>query len=354
MQNTINMRLCPICGSAINKIIYSQNFYIGNRSHEIVVCKLCGFIYVRNAKSQKELSTYYKDDSKYEIERDHDLHKEYQKIIAEFVKKTDSVLDIGCSTGHLLSLLKKQGFRSLLGIDPSLQCQSIAKEKYGIKVLNTDLLNFSSHTRFHCVILAAVLEHIEDLQACISKIDTLLSDRGILFIVVPNAEAFTYTDKEPFAEFSTEHINFFSFSHLQLLLKEYSCIFCKADGNILYTLWKKKIPLEEIMCKYIAGSKKKEAIIRKFIDRLPNHTLIWGVGALTQRLMTSTNLSKKAVAFIDVDIKKNKTLPGYQVITPNEISLYKEPICICSYRFRDEILTYIKEHKIPNKIFVLP
>lgn len=346
-------RVCPICLYNKSQLLYVQKFS-GHVEHKIVSCLSCGFVYVDTAQLQNVWDEYYKNDSKYEIERDQDLHKQYADIVSRYADKKDRILDIGCSTGHLLFLLKNKGYQHLAGIDPSALCKKIAKEKYGIRVINKDILNFSSKKKFNCVMLTAVLEHLYDLKKCINKVENLLADNGVVFISVPNIEFFEYSVSEPFAEFSTEHINFFLFHHLQLLLKNFSCSYCKTDKNVLYTIWKKKQSSEAYIKEYIELSKIKETLLAKFIDRLPARILVWGAGALAQRLMISTGLSNKVIAFIDIDIRKKVYFPKYKVITPSEISFYKEPICICSYRFKDEIIEYIKDKKLPNKIYLLP
>jgi 2-polyprenyl-3-methyl-5-hydroxy-6-metoxy-1,4-benzoquinol methylase len=349
----IKGRICPICFNSKSKILYTQKF-AGHREHKIVSCSSCKFVYVNNAQSQRALNEYYKSDSKYEIERDRDLHKQYTTIVLHYTDKNGRILDIGCSTGHLLFLLKNKGYRYLTGIDPSALCKKIAKEKYGIRVIDKNLLEYSPKQKFDCVILAAVLEHLYDLKKCIDKIENLLADNGIVFISVPDIETFINLVTEPFSEFSTEHINFFSFGHLQLLLSNFGCIYRMTDRNVLYTVWKRKQPSEVYIKEYVDISKGKEALLATFIERLPAHILVWGAGSLTQRLMISTKLSKKVVAFIDVDPKKKYDLSEYKIISPSEIPLYKEPICVCTYRFKEEIVNMIKEKKFSNKIFLLP
>ncbi len=349
----IKTRICPICLHHKSKLLYLQKFAV-HGEHKIVSCLSCGFIYVNTAQSQYVLDEYYKNDSKYEIERDLDLHRQYADIVSRYAAKKDRVLDIGCSTGHLLFLLKNMGYQHLIGIDPSALCKTIAKEKYDIQVINKDLLNYSSKKKFDCVMLAAVSEHLYDLKKCINKVEDLLDDNGVVFISVPNVEAFTNSVTEPFSEFSTEHINFFSFGHLQLLLRDFSCIYCLTDRNLIHTIWKKKRSSESFLKQYIDISKGKEIQLAEFIDRLPARILVWGVGSLTERLMVSTNLFKKVIAFIDSDLKKKYAFANYIVITPTEIPTYKEPIFICSYRFKDEIVKYIQEKKYLNNIISIP
>ena len=87
------------------------------------------------------------------------------------------------------------------------------------------------------------------------------------------------------------------------------------------------------------------------IDTIPDKLLVWGAGSLTQRLLETTDISKKVVKFIDSDKKLwGKKLNGIEIISPDKAFSYKEPILISSFRFKDEIYVYIKRKKLTNKI----
>src|SRR3990167_11132295 len=101
----MKMRECPICGSKKNYLLFRQKF-ADHFFHNIVCCNVCGFVFVNNTPDQNFYDAYYKKMSKYEHERDHNLHTKYVKIIKKYCSKNNSILDIGCATGHLLHLLK--------------------------------------------------------------------------------------------------------------------------------------------------------------------------------------------------------------------------------------------------------
>mgnify|MGYP001571895842 CR=1 FL=1 len=73
--------------------------------------------------------------------------------------------------------------------------------------------------------------------------------------------------------------------------------------------------------------------------------MFWGAGSLTQRLLNSTNLQNKTIKIIDSDSKLwGKFLSGIEIISPGKVGNYKEPIFVSSFRFKDEISSYIKKH----------
>lgn len=344
------MRKCPICENKESKVFFVQKFAEG-LNHSVAVCSKCDFVFVSNAPNQKFYNEYYKSMSKYELERDKNLHNEYAKLIGLYSQQSERILDIGCSTGHLLYLLKRRGFGNLHGIDPSDVCRKIAKEKYNINIQTTEIFSFHPKIKFNLVILAMVLEHIDKTRDLIRKVDSLVSKNGYVFISVPDAGNFYRDVEEPFGEFSTEHINFFSSEYLFKLMRGYECLFLKSDGNNILSLWRKGGNLRKSIKKYINQSSLKQRRIVKMINNLPNRILVWGAGSLTRRLLQGTNLNKKIVKLIDSDKKLwERKIANIEVISPTELKKYKEPILISSFRFKDEILGYIKKRRLPNKI----
>lgn len=343
-------RVCPVCDIDKSTVLYEQGFS-GNITHKIALCNNCGFIFVQNSHDQKYYNTYYQKMSKYELERDHLLHQKYFTILNKFINKSSRILDSGCSTGHLLSLFKKNGYKNLKGIDPSLECKIIAKKKFGISVSAQNLYEYSSGKKYDCIILAMVLEHLVDVKGVIEKTKKLLSKDGIVFISVPDAANFYIDFKEPFGEFSIEHINFYSSYHLSQIMNNFNCVFLESDGKNLFSVWKKHTTLEESMNKYITLSNKKLRLINNVIDKLPSRMIVWGVGSLLHRLLTTTQLRKKIIKFVDSDKKLHgKKIDNIDILSPNELTQYASPILICSFRFREEIAEYIRLNKIPNKV----
>lgn len=352
-RNQKNMRACPICGSIQQELLFVQRF-VNNLSHEIVSCKNCGFVFVRNTQSQKEYNRYYKEMSCYEEERDHGFHSKYVEILSKNVIKSSKIIDVGCSTGHLLFLLKKSGFNNVYGIDPSPRCKTITKKKYNINIDTLNLFSLKANKKYDCVILAAVLEHIGDLKKAITVVNSILAENGKVFISVPDAENFYKDFEEPFGEFSIEHINFFSYAFLDKLMIGYVNIYSESDGKALYALWSRNKKLEENVKKYVSVSGKKLSKLRTVIDKAPEKLIVWGAGSLTRRLLETTNLKPKVVRFVDRN--KNligKKIEGKEVISPERIGQYSEPILISSFKFKDEIFRYIKKQKMKNNVITL-
>lgn len=117
-----------------------------------------------------------------------------------------------------MHLLKKDGYSDLFGIDPSPKCKEIVYRKFNLIIETSDIFSFKTAKKYDFVILCNVQEHLRDVRQSINKITSLLSEKGYIFINVPDAENFYKNFDEPFGEFSTEHINFFSNFYLHQLM----------------------------------------------------------------------------------------------------------------------------------------
>jgi len=110
------------------------------------------------------------------------------------VDKQAQVLDAGCATGYLLSLLDESGYQNLTGVDLSAQLLHEARQRLPdtVQLHHADVLDFLAQTpeaRFDLILFHHVLEHIprEHTIALLRAFRRCLRDGGILSLKVPNA-----------------------------------------------------------------------------------------------------------------------------------------------------------------------
>ena len=94
------------------------------------------------------------------------------------------ILDIGCSTGGFLSVLRDMGFHDLRGLDPSPRCaDAAARRLYDVEVL-TGTLNRLPDLRppFDLICLLGVIKHIRDLlvSSCVCQKEIERQIRDVL------------------------------------------------------------------------------------------------------------------------------------------------------------------------------
>lgn len=351
-----------------------------NKKHkyDIVACEKCGFIYADNIPNQKNYDVMYRESSKYVYNKQIpagliNIHQKIFYIVEEYYKKNYhkdrdiSIIDIGCSTGHLLSIFRENGYRDISGIEPSKSCCAAAKKLYGINVFNGTLSEYRASKKYDLVILSGVLEHMVELDKVINDVKLILSNKGMLLIVVPDVDKFSKNPREPFSEFSLEHINYFNRASLNSLLGKYflSNVAAKdinakfyntgaltalyAKTNDRNTINKDEGGIRNIK-NYIFASAKKMAVIEKKIIPLvesKSKIVIWGVGSLVARLLASTNLMKLNIkAFVDSnESMQGKRINGIEIYSPDVIKSIGSDcdILIGTSVYKDEIKSALLE-----------
>ncbi|MBF0463549.1 MAG: class I SAM-dependent methyltransferase [Nitrospirae bacterium] len=390
LKTALHERICPICSFPEKSHLYTQMF--GNEvlslseSYDVVVCNHCGFVYAEGIPSQADFNNYYAQMSKYEFNySDGIVSDEYVVMFTKIVNfliphlndKNARILDIGCSTGCLLSLFKLNGYLNLLGLDPSSSCVKTIKELYNIEATVNSIYSFDTDEKFDLIILSSVLEHLVDCNNSMQKIYSLLKDHGLLFIEVPDAERFDLYISAPFQQFSIEHINYFS----QYSIKNLLSIFhfkilkmqqneCKLNRTIhpdIHMLSQKtdennftmirdnisELKIRDYITKCsIIDLEVKSIIKNKLLNK--NKIIVWGVGTHTQRLIASGLDLSKVLYFVDSNTRyAGKKVKGIEIKLPCDIK-DESPILISTYSCQDEIVHQIKEFlKLNNEIITI-
>jgi len=112
------------------------------------------------------------------------LTEQLQRDVFEGLK----ILEIGCGTGYLLSLLKQRG-AEVLGIEPGDQGQEGAR-RFHIPVVQDFFPSTKISGKFDVVIMYAFLEHMETPVQILKSVSDYLTPNGIIVISVPNCEPY--------------------------------------------------------------------------------------------------------------------------------------------------------------------
>lgn len=110
-------------------------------------------------------------------------------ILGEMEKEhPDSVLDVGCGTGYLTSLLAKRTKRCV-GIDMSAESIHIAKQRYGesgASFITTTIEQYQAIEKFDICVANMVFSCDPDWIKSICVIRKLLNDSGKLYVMLPH------------------------------------------------------------------------------------------------------------------------------------------------------------------------
>lgn len=174
---------CIVCGQRLNLFGTTDGVMIFR-------CSGCGLGMTHPRGVKIEYTKYHRDALyKASIEQFSNIFQKRVDIISKF-KESGRALEVGSSTGLLLSLLKVKGW-DVLGIEPSKEAATFAK-KMGIETITKTFEQVELEKEsFDLVVLNHTLEHIHDPLTVIAKARGILKEDGLVFIDVPNFGSLT-------------------------------------------------------------------------------------------------------------------------------------------------------------------
>ena len=308
------------------------------------------------------------------------MHTHSLDNIRPYIEPATRIVDIGCGTGHILHLLKHEGYCNVYGIEPSRQACEIATQRYGIEVFKGSLFDYHGGGRFDFAILSHVMEHVVDLRLFLLRLHSILNENSMIYIEVPDLVAFTIsidpscTDSREythdiFAQFSPEHVNFFVTASLSNLMKssgfkEVLCMSQISAIGVIASVWRrlqlvKAVGSEEELDRYIEACNLSLVDCTSIIASLVmsgTELIIWGAGLHTQRLLAISELSKANIAaFVDSDPRyQGADFIGRPILPPGSISQFPNSVILISTRrFQTEIQAEIARLNLPNRVVSL-
>jgi len=178
--------------------------------------------------------------------------------MVEKIKNKKLILDAGCGDGLLLS--KISDCKPIFGIDRNEESLKLAKTKVSTPLVRGDIINmpFKNET-FNGVILADVIEHVENDFLLIKEIHRVLRRKGRLIITTPlKRKDGKLQDRYHFREYSVHELcqlvnKLFGVIETEILTAELPVYrsFVKKVIDIIY-----KLRLENILL-YKSGVYKK-------------------------------------------------------------------------------------------------
>lgn len=385
-------RSCEICGhDGQVQTLHHQAFFLPSNNqantYDVVVCPTCQFLYA--SPTTLPNASYY-------FEADHHLspngpalglgaiHRQFLDFIEAHVQDLGvdtPILDIGASMGHFLNCFKEKGLLNLTGLEASQHAHRLAKERYGIYVDSSTLESFQTDKTFQLITLCGVLEHLTALRDKLARIASLLMPGGQLFIAVPDASRFDINRQgEPFLEFASEHINFFTPTSLDRLLatQGFTKIAQESAPNDfygnhqlmgLYALDSNTTSLHPLLDDsdsitaietYITSGRQRLELVNKALASLLQSNepvIIWGTGQLTARLLANSDMAKLNIdAFVDNNPSmQGRHYFGRLIKAPSTLAGSQLTILIASFVHARAIEAEARQiPEFSGRIFALP
>jgi len=99
------------------------------------------------------------------------------------ISHSDRVLDVGCGSGQLLSIMHALGYRDLNGVDPFIDAD--IEDKNGIRIRKAHLSEITQ--RYDVIMFNHSFEHMSDPVAVFADLKRLLAPGGRVLIRIPVA-----------------------------------------------------------------------------------------------------------------------------------------------------------------------
>lgn len=307
---------------------------------------------------------------------DYEFGEKYTKDFLDFIIKNEgdikgcSVLEIGCGTGFLLSLLENMG-ASVTGIEPGKQAEKGIK-KYKINIINDYYPSENIDKKYDIIIFYNVLEHISCIEPFLSSVKKQLKANARIYFAVPDCgKAIECSDISMLIH---EHYNYFTSDTLENTFAEYANL--KADisksdfGSELYGIAVNDgiyhghtADINEIMYmngNYIKNADHKIIIFKKFLNEIDKDGKALGI-YVPSRALNMLSLIKE-----DIDLEKidffddnpnlsGRYFPGFNKVIKCRSDLMNNPadyVLIMSYTFGDSIRNDLKKC-LDNKTVII-
>ncbi|MEA2449643.1 MAG: hypothetical protein QOG63_1575 [Thermoleophilaceae bacterium] len=188
---------CRICNGALRLLhrgsgaeaaaeAFSPTNHEPGQYGDLFVCERCGTVQQPSLPQGDRLVGLYRSmhDGHY-LDEEAGRRRTARRLLA-LVSPGGRLLEVGCGHGLLLDEARSLGF-SVLGLEPSRTAAAHAREVLGLPVRESTLDRLPASTeQFDAIVMADVLEHLDDPLAAIDRCLELLAPGGALLVVTPD------------------------------------------------------------------------------------------------------------------------------------------------------------------------
>jgi 2-polyprenyl-3-methyl-5-hydroxy-6-metoxy-1,4-benzoquinol methylase len=190
---------CRICGGAL-RLLYtgaglearSEAFSPTNHAprayQDLYRCEACGTVAQPSLPRGEALQDLYRHmrDDRY-LNEEKGRRATANRILDVIGKRVPSgrLLDVGCGHGLLLDEAKKRGYTAT-GLEPSTHAAQHARDNLDLDIRAETVEQHQPRQPYGVIVLADVLEHLDDPPKAIQSCARMLSPGGVLCLVTPD------------------------------------------------------------------------------------------------------------------------------------------------------------------------
>jgi 2-polyprenyl-3-methyl-5-hydroxy-6-metoxy-1,4-benzoquinol methylase len=179
-----SLRPCPTCDSTEQSDLFQKAGY------SLVTCDLCGLVFVGNLPTDEELTKLYDTETYHaqEMGDEPSMLDGRATVNADLLTRHHTrpgrVLDVGCSAGHFLRVMKDRGW-STAGVELSTRSAEVARSR-GLDVVTGTLDDAPwPDASFDALTLWDVIEHLVFPGPVLDRAFQLLKPGGLLVMATP-------------------------------------------------------------------------------------------------------------------------------------------------------------------------
>jgi len=232
MQNS--NRSCPCCSnvgvlkfpSKIDDTLLSSKSYSSRKIPELMhysyfECVNCRTLFVDELPSSEFLENSY-NEAEFVSRKDsvYAAQTYFEELQSLKMLSSGKLLDIGCSDGAFISIVKSKSAVDVTGVEPSIQAIKSSDLSARENIHHTTLESFQNKFGFNIVTCFQTIEHVNDLNGLVVKSKELLLDEGHLVFVCHDRLSLVNRilgERSPI--FDIEHLQILNKKGVQLLLQ---------------------------------------------------------------------------------------------------------------------------------------
>lgn len=308
---------------------------------------------------------------------DKGIGKQYAENFLDYLRSTlnrDSfegikVLEVGCGIGYLLYRLKQLG-AEVIGIDPGAYSKNGAS-KYQIPIVQDFFPSSRIDERFDLLIACSFLEHIQNCDDILRKMQAYLNDDGIIALSVPDCEPFLKAGDASIL--FHEHWNYFTEGSLRsivnIALRLTANIVKSPFGSSLYATIKKSPFMDidisteikkskKIFDRFISLHERNINRLTEFLQRTQDNGKTIGIYVPSRVINAFAIIKRKIktnhIRFFDDNEEMQRTyFPGFNIPIESRSDLLASPpdvTLVMSLSFGEKICKELKNAGVASRI----